>query len=254
MKEYDLIILVYACYTIDKYREQIKCINDTWGKKCEEYANIKLLYFLGERKMDGFNDTERIQYINLEGVTDDSLSASYKQFLGMEYIYRHYKPKFVICLGTDAYLNIPKLLSYIDNFDYNECLYIGGHGSKIQFGFKDYYYHSGGPGFIITYNCLEKIYNKLPDLMEDWINVCNERYKHYLTREPDVAISYYLQQPDINARIIKTNNLSFLHCNYYGVPCHLYKVDVSNIISCHSMNSRDFYDFTDILHNNNYFI
>ena len=100
-----------------------------------------------------------IKYINLQGVKNDYLSASYKQFLGMKYIYENYKTKFVICVGTDTYLNIPKLISYINNFDYTDFLYIGGHGCERQIGTKKYYFHSGGPGFIITYNILKKIYD-----------------------------------------------------------------------------------------------
>jgi len=38
MEECELIILVYACYTKEKYKNQIKCVNNTWG---EEYKNIK---------------------------------------------------------------------------------------------------------------------------------------------------------------------------------------------------------------------
>ena len=253
MQTYDLIILVYACYTIDKYREQIKCINETWGKKCEQYNNIKLIYFLGENHIDDFSDTERTQYINIAGVKDDYLSASYKQFLGLAYIYNNYNPKFVICIGTDTYLNIPKLLVYINEFDYNENLYIGGHGCNRMINSKNYYYHSGGPGFIITYTCLQKIYNKLPNLMDTWIHICNEYNVDNLVPACDVAISYFLQQCDINVTIIKMNDLSFLHCNYYGHPCHLFKVDITQIVSCHSMNINDFYYFTNILNRNNYF-
>ena len=159
MEEYELIILVYACYTVKKYKNQIEVINETWGKKCETYKNIKLLYFLGEEKITGFDDTDSIKYINLPCVKDDYLSASYKQFLGLKYVHENYKTKFIICLGTDTYLNIPKLLLYINNFDYNDCLYIGGHGCERDICSKKYYFHSGGPGFIITHICLEKIYN-----------------------------------------------------------------------------------------------
>ena len=113
MEEYDLIILVYACYTIEKYKTQINVINKTWGKKCETYKNIKILYFLGEQKLTEFYDTEFIKYVNLSCVKDDYLSASYKQFLGLKFVYENYKSKFIICLGTDTYLNIPKLLLYI---------------------------------------------------------------------------------------------------------------------------------------------
>ena len=251
--ECDLIILVYACYTLEKYKNQIEIINVTWGRKCETFNNIKILYFLGEEKINGFNDTECIKYINLQGVKNDYLSASYKQFLGMKYIYENYKTKFVICVGTDTYLNIPKLISYINNFDYTDFLYIGGHGCERQIGTKKYYFHSGGPGFIITYNILKKIYDFLPNLMEHWINLCNVNNISYLIPSCDVAISYYLQQPDINVKIIK-NELSFLHCNYKGLPCHPNQVNMINIISCHLMNKVDFYNFTNILRNNNFFI
>ena len=156
MEDYDLIILVYACYTLDKYKKQIEIINSTWGKKCEAFKNIKIVYFLGEETEPGFNDTNYINYVNLVGVKNDYLSASYKQFLGMKYIYENYKTKFIICIGTDTYLNIPKLISYIHKLDYTKSLYIGGHGCERQIGLNKYYFHSGGPGFIITFNVLKK--------------------------------------------------------------------------------------------------
>jgi hypothetical protein len=254
MEDCDLIILVYACYTVEKYKNQIEVINSTWGKKCETYKNIKILYFLGEEKITGFNDTDCIKYINLPKVNNDYLSASYKQFLGMKYIYENYTTKFIICIGTDVYLNIPKLLLYINNFDYRERLYIGGHGCERQIGSIKYYFHSGGPGFIITYNVLERLYDLLPNLMEQWINLCNVNNISYLISACDVAISYYLQQPDMNVKIIKTNDLSFLHCNYKGFPCHPNQVNMSNIISCHLMNNSDFHNFTQILNDSNYFL
>jgi hypothetical protein len=254
MEELDLIILVYACYTLEKYRDQIETINSTWGKKCESFKNVKILYFLGEEKIDGFHDTDGIKYINLAGVKDDYLSASYKQFLGMKYIYENYKPKYIMPIGSDTYLNIPKLVSYINRFDYTDSLYIGGHGCERQIGLKKYYFHSGGPGFIITYSVLKKLYDQLPYLMENWISVCNGNNINHLISACDVAVSYYLQQPDINVKIIKTNDLSFIHCNYKGIPCHRNIISISNIISCHLMDKDDFNNFTTILNRNNYFV
>jgi hypothetical protein len=118
---------------------------------------------------------------------------------------------------------------------------------------KTYYFHSGGPGFIITHNVLKKIYDLLPNLMEHWINLCNIDNGGYLIPASDVTISYYLQQPNIDVKIIK-NYFSFLHCNYRGSPCHIHEINISDIISCHNMNINDFYEFTNILNNNNYFI
>jgi hypothetical protein len=254
MLKYDLIILIFACDTIEKYKNQIETITLTWGKKAEEYNNILILYFLGEEKTNYFKDSNNIKYINLEGVSNDYLSASYKQFLGMKYIYENYKVKFIISIGTDTYINVPKLLLFINNYDHMDNLYIGGHGDKRRIGDKEYYFHSGGPGFILSYDCLSKIYDLLPNIMEDWINVCNQNEVPYLIVGCDVAISYYIQQPEINSKIIIIEDYSFINCNYQGSGCCNNLVNINNIISCHSLNENEFYDFTDILNKNNYFI
>ena len=252
MNSYDLIILVFACYTKEKYKEEINNINNTWGKKCENYSNIKLLYFVGEEHNSDFYNSNNIEYINLPGVKDDCLSASYKQFLGMKYISENYNTKFIFCCGTDTYVNIPKLLLYVNNFDYEECLYIGGHGCNRQIGEKNYYFHSGA-GFIITQNTLKKIYHLLEFIMIDWSNICNVYNVQYLIVACDVAISYYLQQPEYNIKIV-INDLSFFACNYLGNPCHCNQVNMRDIISCHLMKPHDFYNFTNILNENNYFV
>ena len=45
---YDLIIVIFACDTIEKFRLQILKIEDTWAKDVYSRTNIKLLFFLGE--------------------------------------------------------------------------------------------------------------------------------------------------------------------------------------------------------------
>ena len=254
MNSYDLIILIFACYTKDKYKEEINTINNTWAKKSQEYSNIKILYFLEEEHNPEFYNNNNIDYINLPGVKNDYLSASYKQFLGMKYISENYNTKFIFSCGTDTYINIPKLLLYINNFDYEECLYIGGHGCHRQIGETNYYFHSGGAGFIITQNALKKIYYLLEFIMNDWINRCKVYNITYLISACDFAISYYLHQPEYNIKIIKTNDLSFINCNYIGYPCHCKEVIMKDIISCHNMSKSDFYNFTNILNESNYFI
>ena len=254
MEEYDLVILIYACYTIAKYKEQIEILNQTWVKKCENYKNIKVLYFVEEQKISELVDTDFITYVNLKGVKNDYFSATYKQFLGLKYVKENYNARFIIALGTDTYLNIPKLLLFINNFDYNDNLYIGGHGCEREICSKKYYFHSGGPGFIITRGCLIKLYNILPNLIDNWVSLCTANKIERHIPDCDVAIAYYLQQPDINSTIIKTNDLSFLNCNYRGFPCHANQVTLSNIIACHLMSTIDCIDFTNILIVNNFFV
>ena len=248
MEKYKLIICVYACDKIPKYISEIETINKTWGKLCK--ADIKLLYFLGEEINPNFTGD---QYINLPHVLDDYASASYKQFEGLKYISENYTTEFVICCGTDTYLNIPKLSLYLNRFDPNENLYIGGHGDVIQIGNKQCYYHTGGPGFILTQKCLQKLSPLLNTLMTDWLNICNTHNLN-LHSACDVAISYFLQQENINTTIVKTNDLSFTHCNYLGWPCHQGYVESHQIISCHMMSHTDFYEFTRLLEANNYYL
>ena len=55
-------------------------------------------------------------------------------------------------------------------FNHNDNLYIGGYDGIRKIGNEKVYFHTGGPGIIITYNALEKLYPLLENLMDDWIN------------------------------------------------------------------------------------
>lgn len=244
---YELVICVFACDTIDKYKEQILKINKTWGALAKTYSNIKLLYFLGEEKTDLIGH----EYINLPNVKNDYLSASHKQTLGLKYIKEHLDTKFVICCGTDTYLNIPKLMSFLKKYDYNENLYIGGHGCVRKINGKEFKFHSGGAGFILTKTSLDKVYPYLENMVEDWYKICDSNNSE-LHSGCDVMISYYLQLPEVNVTYIDIQDGSFRFCTHRGSPCHLFKYNQDNVISCHNMTINDFERFTLYLKHNNY--
>ena len=250
MEELDLVICVYACDTIPKYKTQILKMNETYNDILKNYPNIKILYFLGEEKTDLIGE----QYIHLDNVKNDYLSASYKQFLGLKYIYEHYKSKFIMCIGTDTYVNIKKLDIFLKKYDYTDNLYIGGHGDRRNLGITEVYFHSGGPGFIITKCCLEKIYPKLHNFVDEWVQLCINNNIQYLIPACDVGIAYIVNLKEIESKTIYTDEFTFIHCNFRGYPCHCGKINVKNLISCHNMSLHDFDEFTNILKNNNYFI
>lgn len=256
MDEYDLIFCVFGCDSISKYKDEIHAINETWGKKCELYPNIKLLFFLGEKITE--TSFTGPNYIHLNDVKDDYLSASYKQFLGLNYIYENYKTKFVMCFGTDTYINIPILLLFIKKFNHNDNLYIGGHGSYTQINNKSVYFHSGGPGFILSYTCLHKIKPILPTIMNEWTRLCNEYKCTELIPACDVSIAYFLQKPNIDSNIIVNNDV-FFNCNHKGYAdnytynCCSNKIKLNEIVSVHNMRINDFHEFTKILVENSYF-
>lgn len=245
----DLVICVFGCDTIDKYKDQILKINETWGKQAGLHANVQLLFFLGEEVV-----LEGPQYIHLKGVTNDYKSCSYKQFLGLKYIYEKCKSKFVISVGSDTYINIPKLLKYISRYNHQENLYIGGHGCHRNILGTSVYFHSGGPGFVISWECLRLLYPKLEGIVDEWLDICSRNNSSNLEGACDVIMAYHAQLPYLNSQIIKTNDLSMIHCNHRGVPCHPNMIDMRNIVSCHCMSPEDFDEFTDILNQNNFFV
>ena len=254
-----IVICVFGCATIKKYKDEILKIEETWGKHANDNS-VKVLYFLGEEQTD-LQDNNK--YIYLKGVGNDYLSASNKQNLGLKYIYERYNSDFVFCCGSDTYVNIKKLLVYINQFDANKNLYIGGHGDIRRIGNKEYYYHSGGAGFILSKECLYNIYLHLNNMFSNWVNVCNNvnnNYNYnceYLISACDVAISYFLQNKlQLNLEIIK-NNEAFFGCNYKGLcynntfGCCDKKINIDNIISCHNMTLSDSDEYTKYIKLNN---
>lgn len=254
MTEIDLIICVFACATVPKYKDEILKIEETWGKRAIE-KGVKVLYFLGEESTDLIDEDK---YIYLKNVGNDYDSASHKQNLGLKYIYENYNAEFVFTCGTDTYVNVDKMLAYIKGFDSSKNLYIGGDGDHRQVGTENIYYHSGGGGFILSKSVLKTIYPKLQNLQNEWITICHHNNVSYLVTACDVLMGYIVK--DIENIDIVEKRHSFKGCNHKGyaynntLACCVDKIKISDIISCHYMTLQDFDDFTSILETNNYFI
>ena len=267
-EQYTLVVCVYACATVEKYRDQIRSIRKTWGKLCNMRTNqenispqvnaivcgkVKLLFFMGEEKTtDEFAGDE---FVYLPGVKNDYLSASYKQYLGLKHVYENYGFDFVVCCGTDTYLNIPKLVNHLGVYSPKEASYIGGHGCVRTLYNVDYKYHSGGPGFVLSYECMKQLYPFLSGkLVTDWLRICYTNNKNDLYGACDVSISYYLQTLNIRPRVITFDGLQFTHCNYMGFPCHVGETDITELMSCHLMSAIDFELYTEILLMNDFYV
>lgn len=252
-KDYDLIIVVFGCDSIDKYKRQVLKIQETYEKTINNYDNVKILYFMGEKHS---NQLENENIIHIDNLKDTYYSASYKQWFGLNYVYKYYNTKFVMCFGTDTFINVPKLLNFLNDFNPDENLYIGGHGCHRRLNNKRTYYHSGGPGFILSKCCLHKLYNKISNVEEclkEWTNICETSRNGGLITACDVAMGYFAQTQEINSKIIKVEK-GFYHCNYNGNPCCQNKFKPSEIISCHKMSLKNFEEFNEMLLNNMFYI
>ena len=252
MLDLKLVICVFACATVQKYNDEILKIEKTWGKRAYE-KSVKVLYFLGQEPTNLIDDEK---YIYLKNVGNDYESASYKQNIGLKYIYENYNAEFIFTCGSDTYVNIDKMLEYIENFDSSKNLYIGGDGDYRQVGHENIYYHSGGGGFILSKSVLKILYPKLQHLQNEWINICYKNNVAYLIVSCDVLMGYFVKDIE-NIDIIEKKH-SFKGCNYKGyynnntlVCCN--NINISQIITCHHMMPQDFDEFTLILENNSFF-
>jgi hypothetical protein len=247
MQEYDLIIVVMACDTKPKYKDQILKIEETYGKLIHSMPTVKLLYFLGEEV-----GLEGEQYIHCKGVTNDYNSVSVKQFHGLKYVHEHFNTKFVMCIGSDTYLNVKKLLLFLKSFDSSKSLYIGGHGCFVTIQEKSYYYHGGGPGFILSKPCLKSLYPKIQDIdtfLNEWFTFRMKDYPDFLGA-CDLWMGILAEELGVD--FIFANGFYF--CNFIGFPCHIQQFNFNEIISCHCMGLEDCDMFTKILEANNYFV
>ena len=254
-EHHKIIIGVFACATIPKYKDEILKIEETWGKYSAQ-KGIKVLYFLGEEQTDLQNASK---YIYLDGVKNDYNSAGDKQNLGLKYIYEKYNADFVFICGTDTYINVEKMLLLLNKYDCGQPLYIGGHGDTRSVGETSCYYHSGGAGFILSNKCLQLIYRNLWSMSNDWKYYLHENNSNWLTTACDVEISYYLQKNIPHLQII-VNDEAFVACDHNGLfnnamsVCCGDRVKKENIVSCHRMTSQSFDEFTQLLQTNNYYL
>jgi hypothetical protein len=255
---YELIFCVYGCATIEKYKKEIEKINETWGKRSKSFPNVKLLYFLGEEPVEGFDGEE---YIYLKGVENDYMSSTYKQYLGLKYIYENYRYSFVFMCGTDTYVNVDKMLYLIKCYHPSEKLYIGGHGYNRTIGDINCYFHDGGGGILVTSALLESLYPLLEDLQRKWIIVCKKNKLTEVVHSADVGIVYFLYKYVSNYKIITLDEL-FKHCSHKGITYDLNnafkqcckKIDITKIVTCHRMLPEDFDEYTKLLIENNYYV
>ena len=178
----------------------------------------------------------------------------------------------------DTYVNIPKLWCLQLFFDHNCNYLIGGDTGWRVINSNRYLFFFGGAGFILTHKSLSLLYPLLPTIMDKWSEICihnktifdpTDKFyntgKHLIISKEhidscDVSISYFLQQPEINTKLIDLPKL-FYYCNYKGstydpnIPIYPVKpVYIDHIITCHLMSTQDCYDFTQLLINYSYFM
>lgn len=241
----DIVFCVFGCDTIPKYRAEIEKIQETWGQKVAEYPSAKLLFMLGEETTP---TTVGESYVHLPTVQNDYLSASYKQFLGLKYIYEQYPCHFVFVCGTDTFVNVPAMMAYISLYSSQEKWYIGGHGAHRIIYNQDIYFHSGGAGFLLSHASQTALYPQYTTAVDRWLAICKDAQVENLAEGCDVAMAFYVQEI-ADMSIVKSDR--FWGCDYrgqvHGYPCHEGLVKLDRLLTCHHMSLDDFDRLTYIM-------
>jgi hypothetical protein len=276
-----LAICVFGCITVPKYAMQIMKIQESWGKRAVEKWDVPVYYFLGEEQVPGISDNPdgiilpNTKFVYLPGISNDYQSASYKQNLGIKYIMDHHPDiDFVYVCGTDTFVNIDRMLYFLQFFDPTEKLYIGGHhnGTKLPIEMVDreadmeLQFFFGGAGFILTKGMLKLLYHYLETMTPKWIEDCKKHDRYDIINGCDVMIAYYV-------RLLGGKPVEYYHrfyeCNHIGqldlqhlfdynryYECCDRHIQQKNIITCHHMRDHpnEFQYFTEILENMNWFM
>lgn len=231
-----LVICVFACATVPKYKAQLLKVCETW-KQTAEKRGVKVYFFLGEEPTGLVGD----EYVHLEGVANDYLSASLKQYLGIQYIVdREPDLDFIHVCGTDAYLFLDNMIDLVSQYDPKDNLAIGGHGDFYTINKEQVYFLSGAAGFLLSRGCCTLLYPYLSELFGEWV------YLYSVQENPppnfiaacDVGLSYFIQKK-INTCILKRDD-TFFTCNHRGLPCHPGQVNMGTVVACHNLSLSEF--------------
>lgn len=238
-----LIILVFACATIPRYRKEIETIQETWGTDAKA-AEIPVFYFLGEEE----TDLQGSQYIYLKGVKNDYRSADVKQFLGYLVLCTQLNPDTIFCIGSDTFINIPKLKLLASYFNPEKPILVGNDGFTKQFGTIVADFLSGGGGLLTTRETHRRILPYCFSAVDMW----DHHAKIFRSKESgaDIILSFLCHLCEV--QFIQCKNIH--HCNYKSNDPIQGPLKPSEIVTCHNMSPNDFFEFHSLLKENNYFM
>jgi hypothetical protein len=221
----NLITISIILFNEDKYINDIKLINETWGKICND-LQIEYVFFI-KNIID-----ENCITLN----TDNYYNEIFNWFNNKQY-------SFIFICFSNAFINIYNLINYIKCFETNKPLYIGGHGDYRIIDNIKFYFHSYQPGIILSKIASDLLINYDIEEYNQLCNINNET----LINNYGVSLGYFAQK--LNFDIV--DNINIHYCNYRGAPCHHGKINQTNIISCYHMSNHNFIDYYNIINKNN---
>lgn len=207
--------IIICIVVIEDNIEKINTIINTWINLITD--NIEY-YFIIDKTINLMECI--IPYIYVENLENNTHFNILKYFNDYD---------FILITYLDSFVNIKNLLKLLNNTDFNEPLYIGGHGDYRIVNNTKFWFHSYSPGIILTKPAADILSDD--KLMDSYNSVCHVGLKNL----SGVAIGYFCHL--FNIKTIINNN--FHYCNWKGSPCHNNNVKSQDIICCYSMNIND---------------
>ena len=143
-------------------------IQDTWG----QYAP-KMDFYIAANRTESLKDLP-VSVIGLHGISDGYPPLK-KFFRMLQYIAEHYIDKYnwFMRADDDCYVRVPQLMSFLNQLDPTELLYIGAPGQgrpvdleKIKL-FTHELYCLGGPGTIFSRSLLKQLAPHLNECLSE---------------------------------------------------------------------------------------
>jgi len=233
-----LCILVFACAIVEKYKTQIDGILQTWGLLCDK-ENIPFFIFVG-KNIDEYKDNTHIVSLEDKGVKDDYLSASYKQYIGMQWILSRYDPEFLCIVGSDTWVSGINMLNMLKSFDCNQAVYIGRGLYVCNILRKTIHMHSGGAGMVISREGLKRLRPYLYGVQKKWIELISKYY---------YPLHIYIPACDVSLSLLCNLLEMKLHIEFKMYE-HNFKTqtdDYDNVITSHLMGLEECLEYYEYL-------
>jgi hypothetical protein len=222
-------------------------------KDCDVLKNTFLKHFENFLFFGATEDLSMPCYTHEKVEGDDYNSALSKHFLCLKKQFdMHPDCEWFYIGGTDIFLHPDNVQQLLEKINPQAEIYIGGHCDKRVINGLEVWFGSGGPGYFISKQLLEKMYPRLEQYIEEWKHIY-QHGEHCIYAGCDVATAYFLKT-DFNISVTKCEG--FYHFNYdayynanknqYPEGYHLYFELITHPIAFHNLNPvsaiEDLYD------------
>lgn len=229
-------VALFGCVTQHKYTLQLVDCVRSWIVDAEK-SGVTVKIFVGEIMPD--TPQELLPYLVSLHCGDGYESATPKHWYGLEYMYKNHPADWYYTCGSDTYLQVSQAQQLLSTLDPSKSLYVGGHGDTRRWDGVDYYYHSGGPGYMFSRAAMDRIAPETEAIMKSYFSAPNMPAWFTFC---DVQAGYVAHK--LGLECVKVQH-RFFHCRPGGDACNRGHppIDLKTMVACHLMTHEDFKKF-----------